>query len=117
MERGLKDTYNIYEITGSDSGYGTETKTATLAVSNLKGRKTIKYLDRNEGIQLPQGVDMEKLWRFTLDYTSSLDESKTYKLSRMSGGSAVESFDVHWWQPQRDAQGVYHHISMVAELI
>ena len=84
MDRGLIQTFDLYSVTGGDSGYGAVSEVETLLKATIKCRQTTEYLDRNESVQRQAGQDYEKLWKIILDYTPEITYSQHLRLKEPS---------------------------------
>lgn len=101
---GLIDTVAVYSVSPSDGGYGNIADGLTL-LATLLGRFT--KLTGQE-TNFPRGLDATKAWSVILAHTTVLDD--TSKVYRLKKGSVY--YDVVWVQRQRNAKGVYHHVSL-----
>lgn len=115
MDRGLVDRFNLYSVGTSDS-YGTLEESLTLVKESVKGRLTTEYLDRNETVQRIPGKEWERLLKCILDYTPEIVWGTQWILKKVVNTYETETYNIQFFQHQRNAQGKMHHTSVVVEM-
>lgn len=113
---GLYDTCDLLQKEGADDGAGGVKSTLTTVQLHLRCRRTRRTRLTDVGVEGRLGIEGKRMWRFSTEPVSDLAERNSY-------GDAIAYvirhagllYDVLFWEPRKQRDGILDHMEFRAE--